>query len=173
MKEYVTEAIVLDREVAGETDARVFLYTKELGRVLARAKSAELMTSRLSAHLQPLKRITARLVEKNGVQIVDALIHADKRTVGAEQVAVCGIVSALTSPHHPDEQLWHELATPKPSALKILTILGFDPRHAHCHQCEGESPEYFSVRDAHYYCVRCVRGFPSIEGLYKLSRIKA
>lgn len=171
MREYLTEAIVLDREISGETDARIFLYTRELGRVMARARSAGFITSRLSSYLQPLRRVQVRLVEKNGIQVVDALPVGESNRLSPEKVGLCQIVRSLTSEHHPDEQLWNELIAPKTSALKILTVLGFDPRHATCHMCEAANPEYFSSRDAHYYCVKCVKTFSSIEGLYKLGRM--
>jgi len=178
MREYLTEAIVLDRELSGETDARIFLYTKELGRVMARARSAGFITSRLSSYLQPLRRVQARLVEKNGIQVVDALPIGEWGKLTAEgiypelveRVGLCQIVRSLTSEHHADAALWQELSSPKPSALHILTILGFDPRHAHCTMCEVATPEYFSSRDAHYYCAKCVKTFSSIDGLYKLGR---
>ncbi len=171
MREYLTEAIVLDREIAGETDARIFLYTKELGRIMARARSAGHITSRLSSYLQPMRRVQVRLVEKNGIQIVDALPARGNVNISREQIGLCQIVRSLTSEHHADERLWHELASAKPSALHILTILGFDPRHATCALCETKNPEYFSSRDAHYYCMRCVKTFSSIEGVYRLGRV--
>lgn len=171
MREYLTEAIVLDREISGETDARIFLYTKELGRVMARARSAGFITSRLSSYLQPLRRVQARLVEKNGIQVVDALPLGERGALSSEKVGLCQIIRSLTSEHHPDEQLWHEIASAKPSALRILTILGFDPRHATCGSCSARELEYFSSRDAHYYCAKCVRVFSSIEGLYRLGRV--
>lgn len=173
MREYLTEAIVLDREISGETDARIFLYTKELGRVMVRAKSAGFITSRLSSYLQPLRLVQARLVEKNGIQVVDALPIGVRGNPTAEQVGICQIVRSLTSEHHTDEKLWNELVAVKPSALRILTVLGFDPRHATCASCEAKEPEYFSSRDAHYYCANCARSFSSIEGLYKLARVSA
>lgn len=172
MREYLTEAIVLDRELSGETNARIFLYTKELGRITARARSVSHITSRLSSYLQPLRHVRARLIEKNGIQIVDALPVGDRADLTAERVGLCQIVSALTSEHHADERLWNELSATQPSALRILTVLGFDPRHATCGSCEAKNPAYFSSQDAHYYCSKCVEAFSSMEGLYRLGRTK-
>ena len=170
MREYLTEAIVLDREISGETDARIFLYTKELGRVMARARSAGFITSRLSSYLQPLRHVQVRLVEKNGIQVVDALPVGTLNQLSPEKVGLCQIVRSLTPEHHPDQQLWNELVAPKTSALRILTVLGFDPRHATCTSCDDKNPEYFSSRDAHYYCEKCVKAFNNIDGLYRLGR---
>ena len=178
MREYLTDAVVLDREGAGETDARIFLYTKELGRVTARAKSASAITSRLSSYLQPLRYVQARLVEKNGFQVVDVLPvsaarpHKNAVAHQSEIIELYQIVRQLTAEHHPDEKLWQELHSSKPSGLKILTILGFDPRHAQCTMCEAKTPEYFSSTDAHYYCAKCVKTFSATNGLYRLERTK-
>ncbi len=170
MREYLTEAVVLDRELSGETDAQIFLYTKELGRITARARSVGQITSRLSSYLQPLRRITARLVEKNGFQIVDALPTGSQLIKTTEQIGLLQIIRQLTSEHHPDAKLWDELAAGKPSSRHIFSILGFDPLHAACALCERKHPEYFSVRDAHYYCAGCTKTFSSNAGLYRLQR---
>ena len=45
MLEIATEAIVLDKEDLGEYDSRVFLYTKEFGKVGAKATSLRKITS--------------------------------------------------------------------------------------------------------------------------------
>jgi recombinational DNA repair protein (RecF pathway) len=138
---------------------------------MARARSAGFITSRLSSYLQPLRRVQARLIEKNGIQVVDALPVGDSMGRSAENIGLCQIVRSLTSEHHADEKLWNELIAPKPSPLRILMVLGFDPRHATCHMCETNNPEYFSSRDAHYYCASCAKSFSSIEGLYRLGRV--
>lgn len=160
---------MLDREVSGETDSRFTLYTELLGKINARAKSAAVITSRLSAHLQPLQRTTLRLVEKTGIQIVDALGHADPSTKTSAFVALCQIVKSLAPEHHPESQLWRALNEKHPSATIVLTLLGFDPRHATCRGCETKRPEYFSYLDAHYYCKACATSMDTAK-LYRLSR---
>ena len=39
MREYVSDAVVLDRDEIGEADSRVVFYTEKFGRVSARATS--------------------------------------------------------------------------------------------------------------------------------------
>lgn len=73
MTEHYIEAIVLDNEIVGELDGLITLYTKELGKVVAKAKSSRKMTSKLNGHFQPLNFINCRLIEKRGIQAVDAL----------------------------------------------------------------------------------------------------
>ena len=77
MVEYFTEALVLDKEDSGDLDARIILYTEDLGKITAKAKSVKRITSKLNGHLEPLNFIQVRLVEKNGFQIVDALTIAN------------------------------------------------------------------------------------------------
>ncbi|MDO8574288.1 MAG: recombination protein O N-terminal domain-containing protein, partial [bacterium] len=70
---YFNEAIVLDREPSGETDNRFSIYAKGFGKIVARGKSTRKITSKLSGHLEPGNLVKVRLIEKNGLQVVDAL----------------------------------------------------------------------------------------------------
>ena len=65
MQEHFTEALVLDKEILGELDYRVFLYTQQLGKIAAKVRSGRRITSKLAPHLEPLNFIQARLIEKN------------------------------------------------------------------------------------------------------------
>lgn len=111
MQEYATPAFVLDVQPAGEYDARVFLFTKELGRVTARAKSIRKINSKLAGHLQPLMLSTVRLVEKHGFQVVDALMLRDLRK-GVEPknirelLEVARTIYETTSEHLREPALW-------------------------------------------------------------------
>ena len=67
MLELVTEAIVLDKEDVGEQDSRVFLYTKDFGKIGAKATSLRKITSKLAAHLEPLNYATVRLVSRGNL----------------------------------------------------------------------------------------------------------
>ena len=71
---------MLGNKISKEIDAQIVLYTRDFGKVLAKAKSARKMTSKLNGHLQPLNFINARLIEKTPVgrfQVVDALTADD------------------------------------------------------------------------------------------------
>lgn len=160
MREYVSDAIVLDREGIGEADARVVFYTEKFGRVSARVTSARRITSKLSAHLEPGLAVRVRLVEKRGAenggvwfQVTDAL--GVKRL--ALPSAVLRLVAELGAEGEQDLALWHALARGRATVRETLSLLGFDPRHAACEQCGVPDPAKFSARSAAYFCDECVR----------------
>lgn len=160
MREYVSDAIVLDREGIGEADARVVFYTEKLGRVAARATSARRINSKLSAHLEPGLMVRVRFVEKRGAenggirfQVTDAL----GRTRPPFAPAVLRLVAELGAEGEPDPALWHALARGRATVREALALLGFDPRHAVCEACGAPAPSRFSPRRAEYFCEACVR----------------
>ena len=53
MEEYVTDAIVLEKQPAGESDGRYRLFTERFGRIAAKAKSSRRIISKLAGHLEP------------------------------------------------------------------------------------------------------------------------
>lgn len=161
MHEYVTSAFVLDVVSAGEYDARVFLFTKELGRVVARARSLRKGNSKLAGHLQPLMISTVRLVQKNGFQIVDALLERNlaKDTEPKnirELIAVARLILEMTSEGQAEPELWSLLQEGDILSKRFLKVMGFDPEHAVCNQCCAKAPSSFILRDAIYVCQKCL-----------------
>lgn len=160
MAECCTEAIVLDKEDLGEIDSRVFLFTKALGKVVAKVKSARKITSKLSPHLEPLNLVSIRLVEKNGFQAADALM--EKKFPRTDMgLSVLNLVNQLSGENQPDQQLWQVLINNLGSPAKnlkteILSILGFDPEFASCRDCNAVKPSYFFMPDSEYVCQKCV-----------------
>ena len=74
MIEQVTEAVVLDKEFTYDAHVRVHLFTKECGKIVAKATSARKITSKLGPHLEPLLVSTVRYVQQRGLpQLIDAL----------------------------------------------------------------------------------------------------
>ena len=73
MQEYLSEAVVLDRLANGDLNGRVVFLTKRFGKLVGKARSIRKITSKLSGHLQPGNLVQVRMIEKNGLQIVDAL----------------------------------------------------------------------------------------------------
>jgi recombinational DNA repair protein (RecF pathway) len=108
MQEYITDAIVLDKVDSGELDSRVFLYTKDFGKIVAKAKSLRKITSKLAGHLQPANLVAARIVEKNGVQLIDALTisRPEKRP---EILKNLFLVKELAGEWQADPELWEFL----------------------------------------------------------------
>lgn len=162
MNEYLTEAVVLTKEPVGEQDARVTFYTKDLGKVVAKAISARKIASKLNAHLEPLNLVMARLVMKNGCRVVDVLTvkRFYNRDNPAAFLKLLNFVKEMTVEGESDYQLWAVLM----SALRsgnisygnLLRVLGFDPRHAACGGCAGQ-PDNFSVESLSFWCQNCWR----------------
>ncbi|MDP3947187.1 MAG: DNA repair protein RecO [bacterium] len=176
MTESFIEALVLDRREAGEYDTLVDLYTREKGKITARAKSARKITSKLSPYLEPLNLIQARVLgggENAGgrasFQIVDAL-GVERFPLTPQNLRLAALVNQLTFDLDPDPRLFHVL---RESFIQqahdgtaaryqsVLAVLGYDPTHAECGVC-GKAPELFSPIDMAFYCGACATGFQAL-----------
>ena len=76
MREFTVEAIVLGLEEVGEYDRRFFLYTRDFGKVVARATSIRKITSKLAGHMETGNLVIVRLANKSEsdrYQLTDAL----------------------------------------------------------------------------------------------------
>lgn len=160
MLEYVTEAVVLDKIDSGELDSRVYLYTRDFGRVSCKVKSTRKITSKLASHLEPLNLITARIVDKNGPQLVDALI-IKKYKKTPELLKIFLLIKDLTAESQPDLNFWDFLKQflagdfQEGHSRKVLSFLGFDPIFAKCNHCQKENPVAFYPPDSYFYCKDC------------------
>lgn len=166
MKEYSLNAFVIGRAAHREHDRAIDLYTKELGRVRALAKGLRKITSKLACHLQPLKFVRVRLIEKKSFQIVDAkeiaaLPHSSRSVELAE------FIKATTAEFEPDAKLWYDIVRAGDelrtkgnfSYIPILRSLGFDPHFATCRACEEKPVKYFSLKNLSFLCARCAERF--------------
>lgn len=181
MIEYFTEALVLDTEDAGELDKSIYLYTKELGKVKAKAKSIRKITSKLAAHLQPLSFVKIRLVEKNGFQITDALtigrIKISQQApleipfLTGQALAVLQFIKEMTFELQPDKNLWLLIKkifqdlrdNKKISYQPLLKALGFASDFARCNVCASKFIPYFSKTEQVFLCRRCALKVPQDE----------
>ena len=162
MVEHYTRAFVLAREPKGELDAALTLYTKDLGKVVAKIKSIRRITSKLSGHLVPGSLANIRIVERNGNghQVVDAL--STYVEINLESLRFLDFVNKLTPVGVPDLHLWHELEstlikeTPSKNAFqRIIYLMGYDPKNAACDNCGSRQIAYFVPRDIMFLCARC------------------
>ncbi len=161
MREYVTEAVVLKKEPVREFDARVSLYTKELGKVSAVVTSARKPLSKLSPHLEPLSMVEVRLAEKGGMHLTDALRRGALPT---SSLPILPLLDAMLAVGERDDRLWSVIAGGQTGVYEILSVLGFDPAFALCDACGAPSPSTFLFHDAQYFCERCLpQGFPRGE----------
>lgn len=160
MLEFITEAVVLDKIDSGELDSRVYLYTKDFGRVSCRVKSTRKITSKLVSHLEPLNLITARIVDKNGPQLVDALtIKKHGKNSGLLKTLL--LIKDLTAEKQPDLNFWNFLKQfldngfQEKDPSRVLGFLGFDPTFAKCNHCQKKNPTAFYPMDFYFYCKEC------------------
>ena len=173
MIEATTEAIVLDKEDLGECDSRVFLYTKDFGRVSAKATSARKIVSKLSSHIQPLNYITARLasrgdlLDRSGFQLTDALLINSSENLKAdlgkakEAIRAFSFLNLVVPPGIPDLEFWNFLNElrngSRDAGIKnLLGFLGFDPVFANCEFCNRLQPEYFFPKNNFFICRFCI-----------------
>ena len=170
MTEYFTKALVLDTENIGELDKLIYLYTEELGKVVAKAKSIRKITSKLAGHLQPLNFVRVRLVEKNGFQVVDALTF-NRVEISNQTLAALQFIKEMTPELQPDKKLWLTIKksfedfknNKKFSYKPLLEVLGFAQDFARCHVCGNKSVIYFSKTEQVFLCKRCGLKIPRNE----------
>src|SRR3989344_7159541 len=153
MQEIVTDAIVLDREPAGESDARLFLYTRARGSIAVRAIGARKIVSKLSSHLEPGSSIRCRLVGNGGFHLADALVSR-RLPLTIERVRLFQFLRTVLLPNDFDECLWELLEQEPPAHFRsVLSCIGFDPEHAHCFFCGAGKPPLLATNDPRFFCV--------------------
>lgn len=147
MHEYRSDAVVLDAAPAGESDTRFFLYTERYGRIVARAKSARKITSKLTPHLQAGDFAAVRIVEKNGLRMADAL--KSRRLPHAP-----GNLAALNRLLHDGERdagLWALVTAATYDWRSVLARLGWDPARASCTRCK-KNVSVFIIHSQEFVC---------------------
>ncbi len=156
MPEYRTQAIVLDKEPVREQDAVAHLFTKSHGRVAAKLISGRKITSKLAAHFEPNRIVTARLVEKGSVRAVDGVCIRKLNLPWGVMLAV----KELAPPWEADAELYALLsAAEQPTVTEMLAYLGYDPRFSFCLLCGKTVPEYFLVKEHEFACRECLPSF--------------
>ena len=162
MLEYLSEAVVLNKEPNGDLDARVSLFTKKFGKLVAKAKSVKRIVSKLSAHLEPGNLIDARIVEKNGLQVVDAL-KKSRLPINPSHLYFldCLLPEGEAEPH-----IWAMLLSGDFSWPSILKILGWDPKTASCAGCNSKQVSAFDIRSQEFFCHSCSLKLSQDELLY-------
>jgi recombinational DNA repair protein (RecF pathway) len=151
MQEYLSEAVVLNVELNGDLNSRIALLTKRYGKLTAKAKSARKITSKLAGHLQPGNVVRVRLVEKSGLQVVDAL---KERQLAADPAKLY-LLEGLLAEGQSEEALWPVLVNRPFSWRAILPLLGWDPSGASCEICGRSSPTRFRPGGQSFLCETC------------------
>lgn len=119
-----TEGIVLKKESSGETDALFTIYTKDFGKILARAQGIKKENAKLKGHLEPLNLSSVSFVlGRNGERLTQAtmLNYWPSIRENFEKLrAAMIIVDLIDTQHFPgekDEKMW-ELILASFSALE-------------------------------------------------------
>ena len=162
MQEYLSEAVILDREPAGDLDVRLSVFTKRFGKFVVKAKSARRITSKLAGHLQPGNLVDARIVEKNGLQIVDVL---KKRRLDIAPADLHRL-DLILAEAEPEPRLWRELVGDKFVWWEVLGILGWEPAAAQCGACDGTEDLVFSISGQEFFCGNCSSKLDQNEVIY-------
>ncbi len=169
MIEHFTEALVINKGDSGEADNLITLYTRDFGKVMARAKGAKRIISKLSAHLEPLNFVSVRLIEGKGFQIADALT-IDRQPLLRntpedllKSLKLIQFINEMTVELQPDYNFWlaikkaiGDLVDDEKNLYRyLLKILGFDPEFAVCFFCHKKPVKCFFKEDQAFFCNQC------------------
>lgn len=163
MSEYYTEALVLDVEEAGDSDAFIHLYTQKLGKIKAKAVGIKKTTSKLAGHFQPLNFVNARLVDGGKFLLVDGL--SSKKIKSAAALAAAHLVKNVAAELQPDPVAWNFikavfLSEDEEKLINfrmILKAFGFEPQSDKCNFCRLNPISAFSLVDAQFICGICTK----------------
>ena len=150
-------AYVVDKYPSGEIDERVVLFTREFGKLSGFLKSGRKINGKLSAHLQILNKVVVRIVEKNKIQVVDALKQRSLESERGRALTFFRLLNQLVSEGEPDLRIWDLLEKEDIDIRKLLKFSGFDPEHANCARCEIDRINYFLSSDQLFYCDKCLK----------------
>jgi|FaiFalDrversion2_1042247.scaffolds.fasta_scaffold04687_1 DNA repair protein RecO (recombination protein O) len=187
------EAIVLkDREV-GEADRLVCLFTRERGKIWARAAGARRPGSRLGGHVQPLTHTHVLLAGGQSGDVVSQaeVIHPFPALRGdlerlAQALACVEVLDGLTAEGQPNPRAFHLLLRTLEALeagegrlpllwyqVQVLASLGLQPQLFRCAECGTPltpQPHRYSLRGGGVLCPACApkdsASFPlSLEAL--------
>lgn len=159
MQELYTKALVLDRRPVGEADELVTFYTEKFGKIYARAKSIRKITSKVSAHLQPLGFTQVRFIHRGNFTVLDAMAETRPRP---QLISIVRLLADMTHEWEKDTRLWQyiqriqiEDIPEKEMNRDVLALLGFDGRHASCAFCKKEQAYAFLKTRNDFVCRAC------------------
>ena len=168
MREYYTPAVVLGSTPKRDKDAQIVLYTKDLGKVSAIAKSIRKITSKLAGHLKVGALVNVRLIDAGGsYQLIDGLAFKDPYG-GGESLKLAAFLESVIPQGQPDIQMWYTVSeifeggiiTPRIYRY-LLQLMGFVKGGEEipiCQGCKGENGRvvYFYAPDIIFLCSNCL-----------------
>ncbi len=167
MSEYYTPALVLGASPRNDKDAQFILYTKDLGKVYALAKSVRKITSKLAGHMKVGSLVDVRIIDRGGTyQLIDALARkAPCRDV--EVLRFLNFLSSTIPQREPDQRLWYTVREVvercqmnAPVYKYILQLMGFAKSSQEAIACQGcrkdDQVVYFYPADIIFLCSNCL-----------------
>lgn len=165
MSEYVTKAIVLGFRDSKEHDKIFDFYTEAFGKIRVRAPGGRKIVSKLSPHLDVMNLATVKVVEKNALTLTDAMLENDfsslKRDTAffAKALRALRVISSFSPEAVPEPALWrfiaNSLAGGTMDLVELISLLGYDPRHASCELCGGNAVAFFDEGNQGFLCESC------------------
>lgn len=164
VNEYYTPSVVLGRVERNDKDYALILYTRELGKVIATAKSIRKITSKLAGHLRAGNIADVRVVDRGSYQLIDALVdYIPERREGLLQFLA--FVEDMTAYGQQDLRLWYIVEEVVRRGVfgpevynYLLTLMGYDTNN--CQNCHRQiiGGAYFYTPDMVLLCPGCIAG---------------
>ena len=166
MTEHYTPSLVLNRVPRNSQDLSMVLYTKELGKISAIAKSIRKVTSKLSGHLTVGSLANVRVIDKGAHQLIDALSYS-KSQPDEELFRFITFIDDVVPYNQPELKLWYTVEEVikkrsfSPEIYKyLLQLMGFDSKACeHCNNNLGQVA-YFHTPDIIFLCSSCLAKNP-------------
>jgi len=156
MREYISEALVLVKDPAGEADCRVSVFAKDFGKLVGRAKSARKITSKLGPHLEPGNFVQVRFIEKNNLQITDVL----KKSRFEISPTDLYFLDRVLAEGEVEPKIWEMINGGRFDWRAALAVLGWDPEEASCENCPEKKADYFHIKSHAFFCAACASAAP-------------
>lgn len=177
MREYITDAIVLNREPIREFDELFTLFSRELGIIDARAISSRKSHSKFSSQLDALSLARVRVVGEGGFTIADAALSSrfprmrENPKILARALRVFAFLRETFPRDGIDAPVWDFFVTNfsagEISIDAFLSLLGYDAQHAVCGGCKKSPVVAFLFDDHSFRCAGCVSKIPQSRLLYR------
>jgi recombinational DNA repair protein (RecF pathway) len=167
MREYMSEAIILNKQPNGNMDMRYAIFTRKFGKMFAKATSSRKLTSKLAGHLEPGTVSRVRLIEQHGLRVVDALqegnILTEEKNSKRPTLHDLALLDRLLAESEPEPLVWAMVQEGNLDWRLVLRLLGWDPGEAVCSVCSANPVAGFSVIRQDFFCVRCAVRIPRYE----------
>lgn len=180
---FTEEAIVLDRQPWGEFDVKAFLYTKNSGFLEVKVRGAKKLSSKLSAHFEPMNAIELMIIKgKQGDYAASAITRDARRKLKSDwqKIVWAGKLLASVKKYlnqgESDEGIYRIIddylnilnkisGAPEyfyeglgvASELKLLASLGYSADPSFCQFCSApfSSANAFQATSGEIICARC------------------